>query len=385
MDFPLSSLLLLWSGVILATLGNARGDGYPLKVSYGEQGVNCDPVDSCEKVPGPRSYGVSRRSKGRNCRCDDACGLECCFDAEFKSSTSRAKLKENEKCIIDDAHEPAYMVDTCGRGYAGDSLCTSSGKDNDDPLLMIPVTSTATGTTYKNYFCALCNEDVDDEHLEPWNLEVVVRVRSLEEFSLTQLKYNRATQAWMLVEGNSSVTVYVTAMVPDSLQSTVVPCKFRLVDRCAHNWSDANVEAKCNSYMSLVEDKTGLRYRNPYCAICNYVDIEDIDCVHLPGRRRGGGYGGGHGVGYGGGHGGGYGGGHGGGYGGGHGGGYGGHGGVGFRLIKLFYLKDKRCEKDMVYDKFHDVCRCNARISIMKDGKCVYKIPEMKERKKETE
>ncbi|GIX66728.1 hypothetical protein CEXT_454501 [Caerostris extrusa] len=99
--------------------------------------------------------------------------------------------------------------------------------------------------------------------------------------------------------------------------------------------------------MSLVQDKTGLQYRNPYCAICNYVDIEDIDCVHLDGRRRGGG-----------------------------------HAGVGFRLIKLFYLKDKRCEKDMVYDKFHDVCRCNARISIMKDGKCVYKIPEMKERKK---
>ncbi|GIX66726.1 uncharacterized protein CEXT_454491 [Caerostris extrusa] len=125
---------------------------------------------------------------------------KCCFDAEFKSSTSRAKLKEDEKCIIDDSHVPAYMVDTCGSRYSGDSLCTSSAADNDDPLLMIPVTSTATGTTYKNYFCALCNDDVDAEHLEPWNLEVVVRARGVKEFSLTQLKYNMTTQAWTLVE-----------------------------------------------------------------------------------------------------------------------------------------------------------------------------------------
>ncbi|GIX66734.1 uncharacterized protein CEXT_454541 [Caerostris extrusa] len=250
---------------------------------------------------------------------------------------SGAKLKENEKCVMGEDHSPAYMVDTCGRGYAKDSLCTSSAKDNDDPLLMIPVTSTATGTTYKNYFCALCNEDVDVEHLEPFNLKIVSWEEVLRQPSLSQLKYNRTIQAWTLVEGKISVTVYVTAMVPDSLKSTVVPCQWRLVDRCAPNWSDADVETKCSSYMSLVEDKTGLQYRNPYCAICNYVDIKDIDCVHLPEYGAGG---------------------------------FAGE----FPLIRLFYLKDKRCEKDMVYDKFHGVCRCNARISIMKNGKCVYKI-----------
>ncbi|GIX66730.1 uncharacterized protein CEXT_454511 [Caerostris extrusa] len=284
MNFPLSCLLLLGSGVITATLGNPFGDGYPFKVSAGERGVNCHPVDSCEKVP-------ERQFSGRNCWCDDTCLLwsNCCFDAEFKSILKHGRLKENEKCIKDDVLDPVYMVDTCGSRYPGDSLCTSNATDNDDPLLMIPVTSTATGTTYKNYFCALCNEDVGVEHLEPWNLKIVGWEEVLGQPSLPQLKYDRSIRAWTLVEGNSSVTVYVNARVPDILQSTVVPCQWRLVDRCAHNWSDADVETKCSSYMSLVEDKTGLQYRNPYCAICNYVDIKDIDCVHLPGFGAGSG------------------------------------------------------------------------------------------------
>ncbi|GIX92026.1 SMB domain-containing protein [Caerostris extrusa] len=208
----------------------------------------------------------------------------CCFDAEFRSTVSILKLRETERCIVNYAHESAYMVDTCGPRYAKDSLCTSNATDHDDPLLMIPVTSTVTGTTYRNFFCALCNEDTDAEHLEPWNLRVASWGLEVERSSLAQLKYNKAIKAWTLVEGNSSVTVYPTAMVPDSLRSTVVRCRGGLVDRCAHRWSDADVEARCNSYMSLVKDKKGLLYRNPYCAICNYVDMKDLDCINLPSR-----------------------------------------------------------------------------------------------------
>ncbi|GIX92030.1 uncharacterized protein CEXT_350121 [Caerostris extrusa] len=322
MDLPLSSLLLVWSGVMMAALGNRSGDGYPLKVSYGQWGANCYPVDSCRMEPGPQF-------RGRNCRCDDSCVKEnaCCFDAEFSSPVSLPKLKENERCISVDAHGPMYVVDDCARRYFRDSLCTSSATDSDDPLLMIPVTSTVTGTTYRNYFCALCNEDTDIEYLEPWNLEVVAWNRGLGEFSLSQLKYDRTLRSWTLEGGNSSVTVTttvsVTVKVPDSLRETVVRCRTTFVDRCAHGWSDADVEEKCNAYMSLVEGKPLVQHRNPYCAICNYVDIKDVDCVRLFT----------------------------------HGGGAGAFaGGAGFRLIKLFYLKDRRCQKDMVYDKFHDIC-----------------------------
>ncbi|GIX75090.1 uncharacterized protein CDAR_479421 [Caerostris darwini] len=121
------------------------------------------------------------------------------------------------------------MVDACARRYIGDSLCTGSATNSDDPLLMVLVTSTVTGTTYRNYFCARCNEGVDAEHLEPWNFEVVIWEEGLEEFSLSQLKYDRTFRSWTLKKGNSSVTV----QMPDSLRSTVVRCKSTFVDRCA--------------------------------------------------------------------------------------------------------------------------------------------------------
>ncbi|GIX75092.1 hypothetical protein CDAR_479431 [Caerostris darwini] len=92
MDLTLSSLLLVWSGVIVAARGDPSGDDQPLKVSYGQWGANCDPVDSCRK----EAELPFNKGSDRNCACDENYILwnNCCFDAEFNSTASLPKLRE---------------------------------------------------------------------------------------------------------------------------------------------------------------------------------------------------------------------------------------------------------------------------------------------------
>lgn len=185
-----------------------------------------------------------------------------------------------------------------------------------DPFQTTPVTSTKTRITYSNLFCALCNEydqdqltnstshrlikneylkdfkfwkvNVTCENLLPQNLTLDSNT-SFDDFVKSNFTYDSRSETWSIEYTNKQGHLdkkFCTLKldIPEELQFFIKPCKYDLIDRCHPNWSLDTLENKkikslCASYQSRVSyfDKK-LEYRNVHCALCNFVDINQLGC-----------------------------------------------------------------------------------------------------------
>ena len=68
----------------------------------------------------------------------------------------------NFKCVRMKHYGDLYMRQGCPDDWPNADVrnrCQSGATDRSDPLGSMPVTSSVTGVTYRNYFCAACNSD----------------------------------------------------------------------------------------------------------------------------------------------------------------------------------------------------------------------------------
>ncbi|CAL1283291.1 unnamed protein product [Larinioides sclopetarius] len=343
-----SSIVIVLVVLIVKVLCNPLTNDPPVEVTYAELqalGINCYPSDTCQK--NETVFGLYPPG----CDCDSSCSLydTCCVDSEFRNHKSSPKRKSNLKCLQVYSSLPfeIFMVGSCKTDETFVDLCFGNPEESNDPFLMIPVTSNLTGVTYKNYFCAICNEEVDSEQLRFWDIKISSNDTLVTNISEPQFHFNKMMKSWTVNDGKNNETSAfpVNLEIKQNLEATVKYCSTDLIENCSSNWTDEAVASKCKDYMAIVISFQNARYRNPHCALCNFENLTDIRCnqfgsttysISAPASSVG----------------------------------------LNIPLINLFILEDrpKRCGKNMVYDKFADKCRCNSRIYTKENGKCVHKI-----------
>ncbi|GIX98058.1 SMB domain-containing protein [Caerostris darwini] len=189
------------------------------------------------------------------------------------------------------------MVNTCkvkGVYVAQSSLhvntdiythCRNAAEDHDNPFLVIPVTSKVTRTTYKNYFCAVCNEDIHMDRLTLWDLSLEGQSNASEVHLMSALRYSTKFKSWVVMRNGRNIfkssRVSIGLEVPDSVVSVVQFCRKDILAKCATAWTEETEIEKCGSYMAVVahcKGKKEVLYRNPHFAICNRVEVSSLSC-----------------------------------------------------------------------------------------------------------
>ncbi|GBO44710.1 hypothetical protein AVEN_262978-1 [Araneus ventricosus] len=322
----------------METFANNYGD-----ISYSElkdMGADCHPLDNCKKSRN-RDELVSY-----NCNCGSTCPEfdTCCLDSDYRVTGIPRALNSDIKCLpVYRSRIGVFMIGKCQNGDSEiESLCESNGEEADDPFLMIPATSLATEITYKNYFCLVCNEDIDKDQVVLWNLQLQSTSKAVDSSTMPQLRFDNFTRSWMVDDNGTSAAATVTIEIEESITSFVKICKAGekgLISNCSKEWTDDSIVQKCAAYMATVGffgDDGWKWYRNPHCALCNYEDVKRRFCKQPILDTRHWSY-------------------------------------LDNFFVRLFVLKDEEtsCGRKMIFDKFAKKCRCNSRDSVMQDGKCL--------------
>ncbi|GBN36789.1 hypothetical protein AVEN_102082-1 [Araneus ventricosus] len=269
--------------LIVKVLCNPVTNGHPADVTNAELkalSTSCYPTCQ-EKI----SYNRFRSG----CDCDSSCSIygTCCVDSEFRIHNNSLEFKSNLKClsVYNSPGFEIFMVDSCKNDETFDNLCLSNPDKSNDPFLMIPVTSNVTGITYKNYFCAVCNEEVDSEQLQFWDMQIWGNDTLFKKFSEPQFQFNKTMEIWTVNDGKNietSSAVAVTLKIRQNLQATVKYCSSDLIENCPSNWTDEAVAVKCRDYMAIVIGFQNVRYKNPHCALCNFENLSNLQCDKFP-------------------------------------------------------------------------------------------------------
>ena len=152
-------------------------------------GLSCMERDYCNRtIIDHRSMNDSELIKNKNCFCDEACFQydDCCEDIK----RYRTKQRIQATCvdytypfrIRSEIYEPTvmpiWMVTSCLTNYEYTSLeenCTHPSKNDtflSNPPAFIPMTSLQTNITYRNIYCAQCNNE-NIESLIQWSFQIV--------------------------------------------------------------------------------------------------------------------------------------------------------------------------------------------------------------------
>ncbi|GFU17036.1 uncharacterized protein NPIL_521661 [Nephila pilipes] len=303
-----------------------------------EMNAHCDYLDNCEQ-----RFWIQDDLFSDSCECQSIC-VEyntCCVDSEYRNATRLPTPRTDDECLPVHGRTDlyVYMIDKCkNRDIPSEPLCESSAEESNDPFLMIPVTSSATGKIYKNYFCAICNENVNEDQVAFWNLQLSGKTQRVQDSTMPNILYNTTLESWVVLEDDGSTTTVTVEIEPLDV-GKIRKCK-PMITACPKEWKDSSVKAKCEgNYMARIgfyeADNVTMRfYKNPHCALCNFEDLSKYKCEE---------------------------------------------GSIAVPyffdstiFVKLFVLTDRgnKCEPDQVYDRFAKKCRCNSRESYMKNGKC---------------
>ncbi|GFQ77329.1 g-protein coupled receptor Mth2 [Trichonephila clavata] len=251
-------------------------------------GNSCPQLDTCENQ--------ESGNKDRNCACDELCVRygDCCIDAPgvvAQTSPAQYNCFELEQFNLPDGIG-IYMKDTCLPSYEGPDevrrLCenTSLGEPSD-PLGSMPITDPVTGITFKNYYCSICNDKIDNlvlwtPRLECPTLTLFKSVRNFsKEFVFENLVYQNGS--WGLyLDGESESPFFhdcsIDPVMPTLLESKIRLCKLRLVSDCPPDWEDDDTRTMCRSYMGARFIFDEGKFRNIHCAYCNQQNLTSLSC-----------------------------------------------------------------------------------------------------------
>lgn len=140
--------------------------------------AECTPRDTCQ---GSGSRGRRLLSpRERNCGCDQICTQfnDCCVDSPFSRKEEDGSLKSRTMSCRETELGSFYMKNKCPSDWTDDTMRDLCEKEApvSDPLRQLPVTDTSSGITYKNSFCAQCdniNQDLNRlNSLIIWNSRI---------------------------------------------------------------------------------------------------------------------------------------------------------------------------------------------------------------------
>ncbi|VVC30072.1 GPCR, family 2-like,Somatomedin B domain,GPCR, family 2, secretin-like [Cinara cedri] len=269
----------------------------------------CPPDSSCKHVqpesPVARWIGYSVKYKQwRNCMCDHDCQTygDCCTDYPYFDPVKQQRAAAQHVCVEIDsaAAETSAATESmadASNGAQALAKCPATWSDRwiqdacETPprvgkaygMIDNPVTSRLTGRVYRNRFCAVCNGDAADTVLSATKIvcDDLIDVDSELEHSkvLDTLRYNDTTGRWAVQYANYTYDCAIKTVLPAI--SAIRPCITGTVGTCHPKWpKDDNIRSDCEAYTTVVY-KGIETYKNPHCAMCNHVAVQNLTCKGL--------------------------------------------------------------------------------------------------------
>ncbi|KAK2714085.1 hypothetical protein QYM36_008619 [Artemia franciscana] len=222
--------------------------------------------------------------KSKNCMCDNDCSLygDCCADAiQLNASISRAAL-DRFTCVTVQKTGSYYMIAKCPKSYHDDTVrlnCENVTNEQNvrDFALISPVTNEMLQLTYRNYYCAVCNSDNEDELLQIWKPKLVCSpppkfptsraTRLSARRIIDKLDWKDELGWFFPIHTKNSIVQYSCnidsyelppGFNPRPCQPSISNCVIR----------DPAMDIFCGAYAGYVEIDQQV-YRNIHCALCN--------------------------------------------------------------------------------------------------------------------
>ena len=211
---------------------------------------SCQSQSSCDESECRANRGLPRVT----CKCDNVCGLynDCCSNYTLTNQAQPSYLHQLLECqgIVtinktDSFHGSVLMVSRCPSEIMNNSQCSNQS-------LFLPVTDPRSNFTFRNIYCALCN-NITLEQVVLWEPQFFCPDVTVFRHSTT---YDTALKECKLLT--------ISTDLPFSQIRTCVPH----ISTCS-NTSSSELEHNCTSKpVKLVGDGAKV-YRNHYCALCN--------------------------------------------------------------------------------------------------------------------
>ena len=209
----------------------------------------------------------------KSCRCDNECALydDCCsdFTPSANARSGASPLHEFLECskvdftgdLLDINIKSLLMVSRCPQPTEHQEQCTNAS-------LFLPVTDPHTNFTFRNVYCALCN-NISREQVLPWE----------SQFSCPSLQRTENLSTFEAVTGVCFLKMVVpSSRAPGTHTRSCIPHEFT----CSNSSSSSNdlVHNCTRGPYDLVTTLDKRIFRNQYCAQCNGVN--STQCLMLP-------------------------------------------------------------------------------------------------------
>lgn len=253
-------------------------------------GVNCPEMVSCIAI-------TSNNFTSRNCECDRDCSLfnDCCIDATTRLSSRNSRRSNPPSCMAYGGYPNlgAYVVTTCSRSFSGSPEVQRKCQNQNnvsDPLMAVPVTDASTRITYRNRYCAECN-NAGPTTLKSWLIQMDCDFNSVNvsnSFIWDNLVYSPELNKWgVFMAATDFHQCDLQFDLPPYLENKVRKCRANVITTCARNWSRMAVKRACESYTAIMYGNNDKVFRNPHCALCNHISVDRMSCnVGISGRKK---------------------------------------------------------------------------------------------------
>lgn len=224
----------------------------------------------------------------RECRCDDDCHVnnDCCPDIiphVLESSEVERQYDSLVECVqtqyfpkpMSEVFIRSYeMVAKCPPSYTNKDLKERCEKQFDyfadsseDFTDIVPVTDNATEVSFKNVYCAVCNNITEDDIIK-WGTNVVCTTNPPFLVDYTE-NVKKAL--------HDRTGCYLEFSLPDTMPTSAAKkaCNY-LIDRCNMTGlfypEDPFLKKSCASYTSVYK-----HYKNVHCYLCNGNSEESVE------------------------------------------------------------------------------------------------------------
>lgn len=220
--------------------------------------------------------------------CDSGCQTygDCCTDSAYFDPVKQQRAAAQYVCVETGSAEVASGAQALAKCPAAwpdrwvrDACETPARAGKDYGMIGNPVTSRLTGRVYRNRFCAVCNGDAADAVLGGTKIvceDLIEVAAGSEQKVLDTIRYDDGTGRWTVDYMNVTYDCATKTVLP--AVSAIRPCIPGTVDTCHPQWpKNDNIRADCEAYTMVVYNDTQT-YKNPHCAMCNRVVVQNLTC-----------------------------------------------------------------------------------------------------------
>ncbi|GFY37198.1 uncharacterized protein TNIN_270951 [Trichonephila inaurata madagascariensis] len=233
--------------------------------------------------------------KPTNCFCDSKCSLiynDCCLDAPYRTFRVNTRRNHNINCVfVHGENKHFWMVDTCKSSWVGHDhireKCNETSLvsgESSDIIGSIPVTNPKEGVTFKNYYCAMCNDDATEDLVE-WQVKALCADDLVSQEDILQnLTFVEDKQQWGVWKYDTQQDwtfheCYLLFQRPSNITNGIRHCTAGMISSCPRFWQHIATRRKCKSYVDPVRWSDGPVFRNIDCAMCHNRTSDQFQCV----------------------------------------------------------------------------------------------------------